>query len=402
MSINLRLSLPRTVIVLGFVSLLNDSASEMITPLLPVFLTLTLGAGPGVVGLVEGIAEATASILKLISGYLADRGVNPRGLVLSGYSTSNVARPLIGLAVGWWWVLLLRFLDRVGKGLRTAPRDAMIAVTTDAAQRGRAFGFHRALDNAGAMVGPLLAFALLGMGLSMGHVFLASVLPGLLVIGLLVFGLPPEAARLAPPTEERDSQRPARWRWQSLDARLKGLILASGGLALATTPEAFLVLWAEARGLEVVWVPLIWAAASAVKAVVAAPAGALSDHVGRLPVVVIGWTLRVGLLLALGLAGSETWVIWGLFLAYAGALAFTEGAERALIGDFAPERLRATAFGVYHLVTGVFVLPGAVMFGLIWQWLGERAAFSTAAVLTLLAAIAMLVVLRLDRRHQAG
>ena len=169
-----RALLPRTVVVLGLVSLLNDAASEMITPLLPIFLTATLGAGPAIVGLVEGLAEATASVLKLVSGRLADRGVPSKSLVLTGYGLSNTVRPLIGLASAWGAVILLRFLDRVGKGIRTAPRDAMIAGAVPAAQRGRAFGFHRSMDHAGAVIGPLLAFGLLSATRISEHVFLAS------------------------------------------------------------------------------------------------------------------------------------------------------------------------------------------------------------------------------------
>lgn len=367
--------LPRTVVVLGLVSFLNDTASEMITPLLPVFLTATLGAGPAVVGLVEGVAEATASILKLISGRLADRGWNSKHLVVGGYTVSNTARPLIGLALGWGWVLVLRFLDRVGKGIRTAPRDALISASTNADQRGMAFGFHRALDNAGAMFGPLIAFALLSAGLEMSHVFLLSIVPGLLVILLLISQLPatpPAVPVVSLPTLS----------WGALDPRLRGLILAAGGLALATAPEAFLVLWARARGLEIAWVPLIWAGASAVKALVAAPAGTLSDRLGRLPVLIVGWGLRVGVLIALGLSGSGPLTLWGLFLAYAATLALTEGAERALIGDHAPRNQRATAYGIYHMISGLLALPGAVLFGVMWEWLGETAAFFTAAALT--------------------
>ena len=283
--------LPRTVIILGLVSFLNDTASEMITPLLPLFLTTTLGAGAAIVGLVEGVAEATASILKLISGYLADRGWNTKKMVVSGYTVSNASRPLIGLAGGWSLVLVLRFLDRVGKGIRTAPRDALIAASTDEQIRGRAFGFHRTLDHSGAMFGPLLAFGLLQWGLTMEHVFMASIVPGAALILLLVFGL-------KVPPRVKPEQPPARLHWKGLDARVKGLVLASGGLALATTPEAFLVLWANQGGISVAWVPLLWAAASGVKALVSGPAGALSDRYGRLPIVTIGWTARVLLLIA--------------------------------------------------------------------------------------------------------
>ncbi len=382
--------LPRTVIVLGLVSFLNDTASEMITPLLPVFLTAALGAGPAVVGLVEGVAEATASILKLVSGRLADRGWDPKRLVVGGYGVSNGARPLIGLALGWGWVLVLRFLDRVGKGIRTSPRDALISATTTGGQRGVAFGFHRALDNAGAMVGPLLAFALLAGGVEMAQVFLLSVVPGLAVLALLLLALPgapaPAPGMPSPPL-----------RWSALDPRLRGLVLAAGGLALATTPEAFLVLWARARGLEIAWVPLIWAAASAVKAVVAAPAGALSDAFGRLPVLVTGWGLRIAVLVALGLAGAGPATLWGLFLAYAATLALTEGAERALIGDHAPAAQRATAYGLYHMTAGLLALPGAVLFGALWEWIGEASAFFTAAALTGLSVALLLGVARRPR-----
>jgi MFS family permease len=369
--------LPRTVIILGLVSFLNDTASEMITPLLPIFLTATLGAGPAVVGLVEGVAEATASLLKLVSGRMADKGVNHKGLVLGGYSVSNLARPLIGLALSWNLVLLFRFLDRVGKGLRTSPRDALIASSTDSARLGRAFGFHRALDNGGAMLGPLCAWYLLSEDIPMGHVFLWSLVPGILVICLLVFGLD------ATPAPKKLKKLPP-LRWSVLDHRLRGLILAAGGLALATAPEAFLVLWATDQGLQIAWIPLIWAAASAVKAIVAGPAGGLSDRFGRLPVLLSGWTFRI--LLLLGLAWScstpHPVLVWPLFLAYAASLAATEGAERALIGDFARKKERATAFGLYHMVVGLAVLPGAVLFGAIWQVLGPAAAFVLDAVLS--------------------
>ncbi len=374
--------LPRTVIILGLVSFLNDTASEMITPLLPLFLTATLGAGPAIVGLVEGLAEATASIIKLVSGWLADRGWNARKLIVGGYTVSNTARPLIGFALGWGWVLILRFLDRVGKGIRTAPRDALIASSTDEHVRGRAFGFQRTLDHSGAMLGPLLAFALLQWGLTMEHVFMAAIIPGGALVLLLVFGL-------KVPSKVKPEHAPARLHWKGLDARVKGLVLASGGLALATTPEAFLVLWANQGGISVAWVPLLWAAASGVKALVSGPAGVLSDRFGRLPIVSIGWTARVLLLVAFAWLPDGGMTVWLLFLGYAAALAFSEGAERALLGDFAPLEQQGTVFGLYHLLSGIMVLPGAVLFGIVWQWYGMSSAFMMAAVLTSVAAITL-------------
>lgn len=379
--------LTRTVVILALVSFLNDAASEMITPLLPVFLTATLGAGPAVVGLIEGLAEATASVLKLVSGRLADRGWNAKGLVLGGYGLSNSARPLIGLAFGWVWVLVLRFVDRIGKGLRTSPRDAMIAASTASHLRGKAFGFQRALDHAGSVAGPILAFVLLARGIELPHVFLLSVVPGMLVILLLWLGLPATTAI------EISSQPPVSLAWRSLDRRLRALIIAAGGLALATTPEVFLVLWAQARGLAVVWVPLLWAAASAVKMLVAIPAGHWSDRYGRLPVLITGWGMRILLLLVLGLSATSELTIWILFLAYAGSLAFTEGAERALIGDYAPAGQKATAFGLYHMTNGLLALPGAVLFGALWQGFNEATAFYTAAALSAVSVLVLCVII---------
>lgn len=372
---------------------MNDMASEMITPLLPLFLILTLGSGPAVVGIVEGVAEATASLLKLISGWLADRGWDAKRLVLGGYGLSNIARPLIALALGWSLVLGLRFLDRVGKGLRTSPRDALIANAAPAGRLGRAFGFHRAMDHAGAVLGPLLAFVLLSQGLPLRDVFWYSAVPGALVLLLLIFGLPrQQLTAFAPRTPLK---------WSLLDRRLKALVTASGGLALATTPEVFLVLWAQSRGLDIAAIPLVWAAASAVKMLVALPTGSLSDHIGRMPVVVIGWSLRVMLLVTLAFAGNETWLVWTLFLGYAASLAFTEAAERSLIGEYAPADYKATAFGFYHLIVGIFALPGAVLFGLVWQLLGQQTAFLMAALLTVLAAGSLLWIGTSGTRSQA-
>ena len=378
-----RAGLPRTVVVLGMVSLANDAASEMVLPLLPLFLTATLGAGPAIVGLIEGVAEATASILKVLSGWLADRGVGAKRLVLSGYAASAVSRPAIGLALGWGWVLGLRFADRVGKGLRTAPRDALIAAAVTPASRGRAFGFHSAMDHAGAVIGPLAAFALLGAGLEIRQVFLWSVIPGAFVIATIVAGLPPDPpVALAP--------RP-RLRLRGVDRRLRALLLAAGILAFASLPEAFLVLWAANAGVAIVWIPLLWAFASAVKMAVAWPAGMLSDHLGRIPVLLAGWILRVAILLVLALTQAAGIWAWLLFVAYAAALAINEAPERSLVGDASPPELRGTAFGLFHFVNGLFALPGAVVLGYLWQEMGPAAAFVTAAAVTTAGALSMLL-----------
>lgn len=354
----------------------------MVTPLMPVFLTVTLGAGPAIVGLIEGFAEATASVLKLVSGWLADRGWRARRLVIGGYSVSNIARPLIGVAMAWSSVLLLRFFDRVGKGLRGAPRDALIAAAVAENVRGRAFGFQRSMDHLGAVIGPLLAFALLSASLSMREIFLASGVMGAVLILLLIFGL--RTAEASPRTANA-----GRFAWRALDARLKRLLVACAVLALATAPEAFLVLWATAHGIDIAHIVLLWALASLLKMSVAFPAGVISDRFGRTATLIGGWMLRVALLLVVALVPVDGVSVWILFIGYSGSLALTEAAERSLVADVAPAEQRGTAFGVYHLITGVFLFPGALLFGSVWQAAGAERAFGLAAALTL-AAIALM------------
>lgn len=376
--------------VLGAVSLLNDAASEMITPLLPLVVAGTLGGGPLIVALIEGLAEATSSLLKLASGWVADRGWSHRRLVLAGYLLSNLARPLTGFATGWPTVMGLRFLDRSGKGIRTSPRDAIIAGAVPAEQRGRAFGFHRAMDHGGAIVGPLLAWPLLAAGVPVQHVFIASVVPGLLVMLALWFGLPamPHVAGSG-----------VAWpRWSAIDPALRGLIIAAAALTVSTMPEALVVLWINQVGhVEVKWVPLLWAAAHVIKVLLAYTAGLMSDRLGRLPVVAGGWVLRV-LVLLLVVAGVDTTAAAiALFFAYAAALACTEAAERALIGDVAPIDQKGTAFGAYHFVCGLLALPSAALFGWLWEAKGVPAAFVVSAGGTAVAALTLMAMTRRGR-----
>ena len=383
-------SLPRTVIILGMVSFLNDAASDMILPILPLYLTAVLGAGPAAIGFIEGVAEASASLLKLISGRLADKGWHAKKMVIGGYGFSNIVRPLMALAVGWWWVLLMRFCDRIGKGLRTSPRDALIsnAITPD--QRGRAFGLHRAMDNAGGVVGPIVAFFLLQQQFSMSEVMLWSLVPGILVVMLLIFGLDNQLTLNA-------THKPTPpLRWSLLDDQIKRLILAVTLLAFASVPEAFLVLWAHDANLPIIWIPLLWAAASALKVLVSYPAGKLSDRIGRPKVLITGWSARLLMLVLLAVAThtDSMAVIVCLFVLYGGVLAITEGAERALIGDFAKEGQQGTAFGLYHMFTGIAVLPGALLFGWVWQIWGAQAAYLMAASLVLAVVLLIYPALR--------
>jgi MFS family permease len=381
--------LPRTVVVLGFVSLLNDAASEMITPLLPLFLTAILGAGPAVVGLVEGVAEATASVLKLASGRWLDRGARARSLVLAGYGCSNVARPLIGLALSWPFVLLLRFADRVGKGVRTAPRDAMIAAAADPERRGRAFGFHRSMDHAGAVVGPLFAYLLLARDWPLASVFLASILPGVLLLALLAFGLRRDVPAM--------TSAPPPMTWRGLDPELRRMIVAAGVLSLATVPEVLVILHVSESHVGARNVALSWAAASALKMLIAWPAGYLADRAGTIPVLLAGWSARIGVLVAFALldpAGTGAIV---LFCSYALTLASTEAAERSLVGARTAPSSRGTSYGVYHLVTGIAALPGAALFGVLWQAYSAHLAFAVAAILSTLGSSALLAATRRSR-----
>jgi MFS family permease len=359
-------------------------------PLLPVFLAATLGAGPAIIGLIEGVAEATASLLKLWAGRLGDRGVGHKRLAVVGYSLSNLVRPLLGAATSWGLVLSVRFVDRIGKGVRTAPRDALLSASVDTGLRGRAFGLHRALDHSGAFIGPLLASVLLALGLSLHEVFFASAVPGILAVALLVFGL-----RAVREPTRRDAKLPP-LRWSLLHPRLRVMVIAAGSLALVAVPDAFLILWLSKQGITVFWIPLIWAAAHGVRALIALPGGHWSDRYGRVPVLLIGWCARAALLVCVPLVTDTAGMI-ALFLLYAGATAGTEGAERAVIGDFADKAAQGTAFGLYNMTVGLLALPGALWFGLVWEAFGMGVAFSLSALLTVAVAAALALLVRAQR-----
>jgi MFS family permease len=374
--------LPRTVVILGLVSLMNDMASDMIAPLLPIFLTAALGAGPAVVGLIEGVAETTASLLKLWSGRLVDRGASQKKLAVGGYLLSNAIRPTLGAVGSWGAVLLIRFTDRVGKGLRTAPRDALISASVDEGARGRAFGLHRSMDHAGAMIGPIAASALLAVGFGVNEVFYFSVIPGMAAVALLAFGVN-EPSYTAPAIPSMPPPK-----WSDMDGRMRAMILSAGGLAFSAVPDAFFALWLSVSGVPLAWIPVAWTAAHLVKSAVAMPAGKLSDSAGRVPVALFSWTARAVVAAIMPWFGGA-WMATLFFLLYAGASAGSEGAERALIGDKAGESSRGSAFGMYHMVAGLLALPGAALFGAVWQVFGAQAAFMMSSAVTLVSALLM-------------
>ena len=370
--------------VLGLAALLNDAGSEMITPLLPVFLSLTLGAGPAIIGLIEGIAEATSSLCKVWSGRWVDRGVPARRLVIGGYLVSVSSRPwigLAGLAIGWPVVMGLRFLDRVGKGVRTSPRDALIADVVQEGVRGRAFGVHRAMDHTGAVIGPLLAAALLAAQVPLREVFLWALVPGAGVVLVLWFGLHGHRAETAPvPVEIADSGFLASWR--ALPTDVRRLVTGSGVLALAAVPEVLLVLWATEAGVPVVGIPLLWAGTSLAKVLAVYPAGWAVDRFGVRRLLVLGWSARVCLLFALAFVGKSIPSAVLLLVLYAVTVASTEPAERDWIGNATRQGLRGRAYGGYHMAIGIAALPGAVILGALWQWAGSASALGFAAALT--------------------
>jgi MFS family permease len=379
-----RRGLTRNVVILGFVSLLNDGASEMIYPLLPVFLTAVLGAGPAALGIIEGIAEATASLLKLYSGYLSDRVKKRKGWIVAGYTISNVIRPLIAFSTSWLHVLALRFSDRVGKGLRTSPRDAIIADSTPPAFRGKAYGFHRAMDHSGAIVGPLAATALLLVYHDdIKTIFLLSFIPGVLAVCMLLFGLKERSAEGPRPAPGTFNFRAA---WAEMSTGFRkylGIILV---FALGNSTDAFLLLRAQQLGVAVTLLPTIWVVLHIVKMGFSIPGGIISDRIGRKKVIVTGWIVYALVYAGFGIA-SQHWHAWALFAVYGIYFGLTEGVEKALVADFAPAHLRGSAFGLYHLIVGVGAFPASLLFGLVWQKYGSAAAFGMGASLALLASV---------------
>ncbi|HYI10367.1 MAG TPA: MFS transporter [Thermoanaerobaculia bacterium] len=378
------------VVLLGLAALLNDTASELIYPLLPVYLTTTLGATPVVVGLIEGAADGLASILKYFSGAWSDRVRRRKPLIVTGYGLAASARLLIAAATMWPLILAARLVDRTGKGLRSAPRDAMISDVTPPDQRGRAYGFHRALDHTGAIAGPLLAVLLLqGLGFSMRQTFLFAVIPGAIGVAMLAFLLREEK------TGEREATKaesPALPQGSSLVAHRSSFRRALGAIALfslANSSDAFLLLQAHAAGVSAAMLPLLWAAHHVIKSLFSTRAGALSDRVDRRYLLVAGW-LSYAVIYALFPFATTLTSFVILFVLYAIPFTLAEGAERAWIADLVPKEVRGKSFGIYYLVNGACVLAGTALFGLIYQSASPRAAFFTGAALALAAAAAVM------------
>jgi MFS family permease len=374
--------LDRNVYALAAVSFFTDVSSEMIYPLLPVFLTTVLGAGAGFIGAIEGAAESVAALLKLASGWWSDRVRKRKTFVVAGYTLASVVRPLVAIAQNATQVLFIRVSDRVGKGLRNSPRDALIADSVHPSMRGRAFGLRSAADNAGALLGPLIAFGLLRwFGFSLRTVFWLSAIPGALAIVVSVVAVR-EVVRKGAATGKGPALA------TGMSARFWVFLAIVFVFTLGNSTDAFLLLRAKDLGVPVALAPILWALLNAVKSVFNIPGGALSDRIGRRPLLIAGWVVYAAVYFAFARA-TQAWHAWALFAVYGIFFGLTEGTELALIADVVPGDRRGVAYGWYYLAVGVGALPASLVFGALWDRFGSPTAFSVGAGLALIAALAL-------------
>jgi len=379
----------RNVFVLGVVSLLTDASTEIIYPLLPIFLTEVLKAGTVFVGAVEGIAESTASFFRIFSGWLSDRIARRKALAVIGYGISSLTRPAIASATAGWHVLLARFVDRIGKGVRGAPRDALLADSTDKAKLGKAFGFHRSMDHAGAVVGPIIAFLLLAaFPGNYRAVFWFATIPAVLSVLTLALFAQERKGEAVEPRKISLSLRP-------FDRRFKLYLVILFIFTLGNSSDAFLLLRAKSLGVSDRMIPILWALFHVVKVITSTPGGGLSDRIGRRRVILMGWGLYG--LIYLGFAfATQHLHIWLLFLVYAVYYGLTEGTEKALVADLVPSRLRGTAYGLYSFAIGVGALPASLILGALWRIVGPQLAFSFGAAMALVAMALFYALVRTD------
>ena len=387
--------LPRNVWVVTATSFLTDISSEMLVHLLPLFLANILGVRFSVVGLIEGVAETTASLLKVFSGWLSDRLGDRKWLTVAGYSLSTLAKPFLYFATTWGAVLAVRFTDRVGKGIRTAPRDALVADSIDEKRRGLAFGLHRAGDTAGAMIGLIIAlavvFALQGSDLELSRptfqtIVLISIPPAVLAVLVLAIG-----AKNVPVNSQRERPRLS---LAAFDIRFKRFLLVIVLFTLGNSSDAFLVLRAQNLGLSVAGVMGVLVVFNLVYALISTPAGALSDRIGRRKVIVGGWLAYAAIYLGFGLAGAA-WQIWALFAMYGIYYGMAEGAGKALVADLVQPAQRGTAYGVYNAAIGLAAFPASLIAGLLWEGVGRWAGFGPSAPFFFGAAVSLVAVVLL-------
>jgi MFS family permease len=393
-------SLPRNVWAVSLTSFFMDISSEMVINILPLFLSNVLGVGTGVIGLIEGVAEALASLLKVFSGWVSDKIGARKWPAVAGYAISALAKPLFLVATAWPAVAGARWADRVGKGIRTAPRDALVADSIDEQQRGLAFGFHRAADTGGAVVGLLIALGVVwatqSAAVELGRptfqiVVWISLLPAVLAVLSLALG-----ARDVPITRQR--QRPA-ITFRGLGRPFLIFMLIVGLFDLGNSSDAFLVLRAQDRGLSVAGILAMLATFNLVYALVSTPAGSLSDRIGRRRVIAGGWLAYAVIYLGFALA-DQAWQVWALYGLYGVYYGLAYGTAKALVADLVPPELRGTAYGTYNATLGVLDLPASLIAGLLWETIGPPAPFFFGAVMALVAAV-LLILWRVPS-HPAG
>ena len=384
-------SLARPVWLLGWVSLVTDSASEAIYPLLPYFLTQVLGAGAVSLGVIEGAAEAANSLLKIWSGRASDRRNTRRPLVFAGYALSSLARPAIALAQTWLHVFAVRLVDRIGQGVRSAPRDAMLASWTTESTRGRVYGFHRGMDHAGAVLGPVLATAFLFFYPGQYRtLFGLAIIPGAIAVALIPFVREGADGTIdSAPTSPSPRAVPS----APLPFELRSFFLVLAFFTLGSSTDAFLLLRLGEVAGGVRFIPLIWAALHVVKATTSMAGGVLSDKVGRRAVIASGWLVYAAVYAGFAVATDlSTLLAW--FLVYGLYYGLTEGTEKALVADLAPEASRGFAFGLYNAVSGIGGLIASVVFGLLWTAFGTGVAFGTGAAISLVAIVLLFAIVR--------
>jgi MFS family permease len=381
-----------TVRALGLVSLLNDFSTEVAVRTLPLFLANVLGVKIGIIGLIEGIAESTATLLKLFSGYLSDRLGRKKALALWGYGLSNFTKPLLYFATSWGLVLVVRFLDRVGKGIRTAPRDALIADVTAPELRGRAFGFNKAMDKAGGLLGLLVAAGVLYLTQqnsialtreSYQWLVLLAVVPGLGAVAVLAGGVEDQS--------KHSSKAFPRLVWSQMDGRFWAFIGVLTLFTLGNSSDAFLMLRAQTLGLSTVEVFLVVAVFNLVVTATSTKGGALSDTLGRRGLILMGWSIYALIYLGFALA-SAWWHIWILYAGYGLYYGAFLGASSALVADLVPEHLRGTAYGIFNAALGVAAFPASLLAGILWDWYGPAAPFLAGGGLALAAAGGLLMI----------
>ncbi len=436
--------IPRAVIMLGIVSLLTDVASEMIYPLIPVYIAV-LGSGAVVLGIIEGIAESTASLLKLVSGIISDKIGKRKLLVLTGYTISSLVRPLTGIVTSAWQIIIIRMTDRVGKGIRTAPRDALIASSVDDSIRGKSFGFHRAMDHTGAVIGPVLAITallilFLGFGMkdsltALRWTFILAIIPGLLAVLTIIFFVKESAPG-------NKTGIPFSFSLKAYDSNFRNYLLIMILFTLGNSSDAFLlfrveeaisnsgavvkfikevpVLYkmisnfgtaeAQANVINILFLPLVWAFFHVIKAILSTPLGTLSDRIGRKTVINTGWAIYVLVYFSFALIiflSPEMQIVatFVLFAVYALFYAFSEGAEKAFVADLVPDDNRGTAYGLFSFSVGLGALPASIIFGFLYSYFdklfpgyGGTVAFGSGGAIALISMILLVIKVKEPKR----